>query len=117
MDHFAYIFINNHVILCAFLGFGPSHIPSSGSSHTSPHLPSSHSFPSQSGAEQYPVAPPSQTDYQSSVITPTIPSSPAPFGVTAGPVAGYPPAGPPSSAHTPLTGDQQSREYLPPRRT
>lgn len=87
------------------------------STHTSSsHIPSSHSFPSQAGADQYPAAPPSQTDYQSAVITPTIPSSPAPFGV-AGPVTGYPAAGTPSPIITPLTGEQPSREYLPSRRT
>lgn len=88
------------------------------SSHTSSHnVPSGHTFPTQTGAEQYPVAPPSQTDYQSPVIASTIPSSPAPFGVAGSPVTGYPAAGTPSPINTPLTGDLPSREYLPSRRT
>ncbi|XP_055327138.1 uncharacterized protein LOC129580581 isoform X2 [Sitodiplosis mosellana] len=104
-------------------GFGQSHVPSSipsvGASHTPSHnIPSSHSFPSQShgGAEQYPIVPPSQTDYnQSPVIVPTIPSSPAPF-IPGGPATGYPPAGTPPSGPA-LTAEQPSREYLPQRRT
>lgn len=118
-----------------FAGFGHSHIPSgipsgipssipsgipSSGAHTSSHsVPSSHSFPSQSqgGAEQYPIAPTSQTDYnQSPVIAATIPSSPAPFGIPGGAATGYPPAGTPASGPA-LTAEQPSREYLPQRRT
>lgn len=95
--------------------------------HTSGHNVPSHSFPgaSPAGAEPYPAAPPSQTDYQPSVIPsvipPTITSNPTSFGGIAGSgasVTGYPAAGTPSPINTPLTGDQQpSREYLPARRT
>lgn len=101
----------NHFVL--FKGFGhTSHLPSSGAGHTSSHnVPSGHSFPSQTGVE-YPIAPPS--DYQPSVITPTLPSSPAPF---ANGVTGYPAAGTPPSPSLNGAADQPSREYLPSRRT
>lgn len=114
-------------IVFIFIGFGGhSHQPSSGSSHTSSHnVPSSHSFPSQTGVDQYPIAPPSQNDYQPSpVITPTLPSSPTPFsggavspssfsGIPA--VTGYPAAGTPAPSLG-GAGDLPSREYLPSRR-
>lgn len=102
-----------------FIGFGSPHIPSVGSSHTSSHnIPSGHNFPAQThsgaaGHEQYPIAPSSQTDFQSPVITPTI-SSPSTFGVPGTPT-GYPAAGTPTPIITGINGEP-SREYLPSRR-
>lgn len=111
---------DNHLSL---LGFGQSHLPGSSSHSPSHNVPSSHSTGYPSGGEQYPAAPPSQTDYQqpSAIIPPTIPSSPAPapFGVPSGgpSVAGYPAAGTPTPINTSLNAEQPSREYLPSRRT
>lgn len=101
-------------------GFIPA-APGTSSHSSGAGIPSTHGYPSPSGgSEQYPIAPPSQIpDFsQTPVISPTIPSSPTPFGVSPiSTVTGYPAAGTPSPINTPQlsTPDQPSREYLPGR--